>query len=95
MAAKRKHIRVVYKKLLHRKIWGLADLDEFIIEIDDRAKGKKKLELLIHEGAHCLLPEMEEKDIERIGVVLAKLLWREGCRFVDNDNSEKLQDGTK
>ena len=46
MPVKRK-IKVVYKKLGRSSAWGQAS--DFI-EIDPRARGKKHLEVILHEG---------------------------------------------
>jgi hypothetical protein len=93
--ANRKKITVIYKKLWRRKAWGLSYDDDWTIEIDERAKGKKKLELLIHEASHLLHPEKTEEQIVKMSVILTKLLWNEGLRFIDADELEPLQDGSK
>jgi hypothetical protein len=89
----RKKIKVIYTKMWRRGVWGMAYHDDYIIEIDERAKGKKKLELLIHEASHLLLPEKEEEDIVKISVAITKLLWSEGYRCIDNTDIEPMQDG--
>ena len=90
--SKARRIPVIYKKLA--KVWGYAYPDGYI-EMDERAKGKKKLEILIHETAHLLWPGDSEEQIEAKAIVLTNTLWHEGARFVDNDNDQKLQDGKK
>jgi hypothetical protein len=92
MGARRK-IKVVYKKLGRERIWGQADEH---IEIDPRliGKGIKHLEVLIHEALHVCFPYMSEEEVEKAGVLLAKTLWSEHYRRVDNSISKiKLQDG--
>jgi len=88
-----KNIKVTYKKL--NKIYGIAHCGYNSIEIDSRIRGKKLLEILLHEATHIILPAEEEEEVERISIALTKLLWKEGYRKIDNDNSIPLQDGTK
>lgn len=80
--------------MANRKAWGMSYLDEFSIEIEERARGKKKMEILIHEAAHLLLPEKGEEEIIKLGVAFTKLLWGEGARFVDDQDTEPMQDGS-
>ena len=41
-------IRIKYRKLGKEKVWGLAHSDG-VIEIEERLKGKKHLEIIVHE----------------------------------------------
>ena len=91
MPVKRK-IKVVYKKLGRSSAWGQAS--DFI-EIDPRARGKKHLEVILHEGVHVLLPVLSEDAVEGIAILLANTLWEDGYRKVDNSNEIPLQDGLK
>lgn len=79
-------------KLGRQKVWGHAD--EYPLMIDDRLKGKKELEIYIHESMHYLFPKLEEKEIERKSILLTNTLWHEGFRKVDNSNEHPLQDGS-
>ena len=92
---KRKHIKVKYSKLGRGQKWGYAYPELFMIEIDVRAKGKKLLEILLHESTHITLPKASESQVERISIALTNMLWKQGYRKIDNDNSEPLQDGKK
>lgn len=83
---------VVYKKLRRRNAFGLVENGSDIIHIDPRLKGQKQLEILIHEGSHILQPYLTEEAIEHIGAELARMLWSEGFRKVDNDKGLPLQD---
>lgn len=85
-------IRIKYRKL--GKVWGLAHSDG-LIEIDERAKGKKHLELIIHETLHLLFPQADEQEIVEKSVTLTKLLWKENYRRIDPHEDIPLQDGTK
>jgi hypothetical protein len=89
------NIKVKYKKIGRSKAWAQAFVDKKIIEIDPRAKGKKELELLIHESLHILYPENEEEKVIYNSVSLTKVLWDLGYRKTDNSNNIRLQDGTK
>jgi hypothetical protein len=84
--------KIIRRKLGRERAHGQAD--EYV-EIDPRLKGAKELEIIIHECAHIEFPDQDEDKIERLGIRLAKTLWREGYRKVDNDTSQPLQDKSK
>jgi hypothetical protein len=86
-------IKVKYKKLGKEKVWGLAD-SEGIIYLDSRLKGKKHLEILIHETLHILYPEAEEDEIVEKSISLCNLIWQQRYRRIEEDKKEPLQDGT-
>lgn len=86
-------IKVKYKKLGKEKVWGLAD-SEGIIYLDTRLKGKKHLEILIHETLHLLYPEDSEDEIVKKSVSLCNIIWQQRYRRIEEDKKEPLQDGT-
>jgi hypothetical protein len=86
-------IKVRYKKLGKEKVWGLAD-SEGIIYLDSRLKGKKHLEILIHEALHLLYPEDSEEDVILKSIELCQLIWQQRYRRIEDDKKEPLQDGT-
>jgi hypothetical protein len=86
-------IKIIYRKLGKEQAYGISSSDG-IIEIDERLKGKKHCEILIHEILHLLNPKDDEKTIIRKSVTLTKILWNEGYRRVDDTNDEPLQDGS-
>jgi len=88
-------IKVVYSKLGRDGVWGYAHGDNNSIELDTRLKGKKHLEILVHESLHIIHPEMTENEVEIKSITLTNLLWKEGYRRVDNSNSIPMQDGKK
>lgn len=90
--ARRRRIHVEYKKLGGRS-WGWAHHDDFFIEVDERAKGKKRFEIIVHEALHLIFPEKTEEQIIKAGVMLTNTLWHEGYRAIDNTDIEPLQDG--
>lgn len=83
---------VVIRKLGRQKVWGLAHHETGIIEIDPRATGRKFLEIAIHESTHILQPYLTEEAVQDFGSELARVLWDQGFRRYDNDQSIKLQD---
>ena len=89
----RKHIKVLTKKLGKSKVWGQADYGDYTIEIDPRLKGKKHLEILIHEALHLLNPTFEEDEVVDQSIALTNLLWKQMYRRVELDNKIPLQDG--
>jgi hypothetical protein len=86
-------IKIIYRKLGKEQAYGISSSDG-VIEIDERLKGKKHCEILIHEILHLLNPKDDEKTIIRKSVTLTKVLWNEGYRRVDDTNDEPLQDGS-
>jgi hypothetical protein len=76
-------MKVVYRKLGKEKAWGQAHFDSNTIEIDPRLKGRKKMEILIHEAIHLLNPEMSETKVLEQGRKIANLLWKQNFRQVD------------
>lgn len=85
-------VTIIYRKLGKEKAYGIANHHTNTIEIDSRIVGKKHLEILMHEGAHILLPEMNEEGIVRLSTALTRLLWEEGYRRIDNRDILPLQD---
>ena len=57
-----KRIKVTYKRLTKVNGWSYGNGS---VEIDSRLKGKKLLEILIHECMHEVFPELEEDEIEK------------------------------
>jgi hypothetical protein len=88
-----KKFKVIYKRLI--KNWGQANMATKEIEIDVRAKGKKHLELLIHESLHLLYPDEPEEAIEKNSILMTNTIWSQKYRRVDDTNHIPLQDGTK
>lgn len=89
-----RRIKVKYRKLGKEKAVGLAHCGDSCIEVDVRLKGKKQLEVIIHESLHILFPHAEEEEIEKKSTLLTNLLWNEKFRKIDDDNTHPLQDGT-
>jgi hypothetical protein len=88
-----KRFKVIRKNL--NKVWGYAVMDTNTIEIDVNARGKKEIEILIHEMVHLLWNNETEKEVERKSILMTNTLWQQKYRRVDDTNKEPLQDGTK
>jgi hypothetical protein len=86
-------IKIIYKKLGREQAHGIAESDG-VIYIDPRLKGRKMLEIVLHECLHILNKTDDEKTIIRKSVTLTKVLWKEGYRKVDDSNDMPLQDGS-
>lgn len=87
-------IKIIYKKLGREQAHGIAESDGNIY-IDPRLKGKKHLEIMLHEMLHIVNPADTEICIIRKSVTLCNILWKEGYRRVDDTNDTPLQDGSK
>ena len=72
--------KVVYKRL--RKAWGYAYVNLDRIELHNKLKGIKHLEILLHEKLHLLFPDHDEKAINRMGKDIANVLWKDGYRKI-------------
>jgi hypothetical protein len=70
--------KVVYKRL--RRAWGYAYIKENKIELYKNLKGKKHLEILLHEKIHLLFPDHDEKAVVRLSKDITALLWNQGYR---------------
>jgi hypothetical protein len=77
-------VKVVYRKLGKERAWGQAHIHDNTIEVDPRLKGKKKLEIIIHEALHILNPDFSESKVIEQSKKLTNLLWKEHFRQVDN-----------
>ena len=76
MAKQRRLPKVHYKKLI--KAWGYAHLEKNYIELSVSLRGRKHLEILIHEHLHILLPAYDEEYIVEMSKEMSKLLIKEG-----------------
>jgi len=82
-------VKVVWRKLGKERAWGQATIGEGLIEIDPRLGAKHQLEVLCHEQVHLTFPEMPEKDVDRAGKDLARLLWAQNYRRILLDKNAK------
>lgn len=89
-----KDIEIVFKNLGKKRIWAQAIFATNTIEIDHRAKGKKLIELGVHETLHLEFPWLTEEAVTNCAVSISNVLEKLGIHPVDKSNNIKLQDGT-
>ena len=77
------NMKVIHRKLGKEKADGLAHIDSNTIEIDERLKGRYRLEITIHEALHILYPKDSETAIIRKSKRITKVLWEQGYRKVE------------
>jgi len=88
-------VKVVWRKLGREKAWGQATTDPAfpVIEIDPRLGSKRQLEVLCHEQLHISLPHLVgpagEKEIDRVGKDLCRILWAQDYRRVLLDKNNR------
>lgn len=88
-------IKIKLEKLGRKGSWAEADFDTNTIILDPRVKGRKLMEMLIHEGTHLLQPYLAEEAVVDYGSHLTRILWEMGFRQIDTDVSAPLQDEIK
>lgn len=88
--ARQRKIKVYYRKLGKERVHGWAHYD--CIELDPRLRGKKHLEILLHEITHYLFPDLSEEEVIKKSVIMTNTVWNENYRRIDNDTSMPLQD---
>jgi len=76
--------KVVFRKLGREKAWGLATCDPSrpLVEIDSRLSPARELEVAVHESLHIAMPDCPEKEIDRVGKAVARVLWKINYRRV-------------
>jgi hypothetical protein len=82
MTSRKSKTKVIWRKLGKERAWGQATIGEGLIEIDPRLGAKRQLEVLCHEQVHLTFPELPEKEVDRAGKDLCKLLWAENYRRI-------------
>lgn len=87
-----KSFKVVEAKLGRNKAYGLAHYDDNTIEIDSRLKGRKRLEIVLHECLHLLNADMTEEEVIRQSKKICLTLWKLNYRCVDNEKGLPLQE---
>lgn len=90
---KRRYIRVNYIDLRHLDRHGQTSANgKLEIDVEKKLRGKRLLEIIIHESMHELAPGMTEEEVSYNAATLARTLWREGWRKVDNHDEYLMQD---
>jgi hypothetical protein len=86
MSKRPRKVKVVWRPLGKEQAWGTAtvpgDPQHPTVEIDPRLSPRRELETLTHESLHLAFPEMSEKEVDRAGKVVSKVLWQENYRRV-------------
>ena len=82
MPGKKIH-KVVHRKLGKEKAWGLADIENNTIEIDERLTGYRYLLYSLHEHYHLKHPDWSETKVKKESSKTARFLWDLGFRWVD------------
>lgn len=76
--------KVIRRSLSRNKAWGFYHSDNEI-EIDNKLKGKKELEIALHELSHGIFPEFSEEKIIQISRIYTDFLWQQHYRKIDNE----------
>lgn len=78
----RKRVRIVEKKLGRESVWGTANDETGLIELEERLTEPERLTILCHEIAHIADPALTERQVCRLGKILGGVLWAQGYRRV-------------
>ena len=81
--AKVGRVRVIHRKLGRERAWGMAETADNTIWLDTRLRGKRRLEVTVHELMHLLYPNETEENVEHSGKLISRILWREGWRAIE------------
>jgi hypothetical protein len=86
-------VKVQYRKIQrHAKqgeqLYGLAWLDEKVIDIEVRLQGYQKLYALIHEYTHFQFPDWSETKVTKHSKSLAWFLWKQGVGKQNKSNKK-------
>jgi len=76
-----KRVKVIHGKFGRERAWGMAE--GHTIWLDKRLRGKRRLEITLHELVHLLYPEESEENVDAAGKLLSRVLWKEGYRKVE------------
>ena len=79
-----KHPKVIEAKLGQEKADGIMDYEDGVIYIDERLRGRRKIDTLLHERLHAKYPDWPEKKVATLAAMLADFLWINHVRPVDN-----------
>ena len=76
--------KTVYRKMGKHQAFAMYVNNE--IHIDTKFKGKKELELHLHELTHDARPDFTEDEVRELSRKFTDYLWREGYRKADNED---------
>lgn len=88
MATKKRNDRrrIRYRHRRNKGCWGKAWPASWTIDLDPSLGGVTHLDIALHEGLHCVFPDLCEEAVNSAGTTLADLLWRLGYRRTHEDD---------
>lgn len=75
-------IKVRERHLGREKADGLSWEEDALVEIDPRQTEQDRLDTLLHESLHILIPKLNEMQVRGLSKRLAPLIWDDGWRRV-------------
>ena len=94
----RKNPDIVFRPLGRENVYGLASHPVFrevtplahpMIEVDTHTKGRKRLEVVIHETMHIALPALPESLVTFAARYIARVVWKTGYR-ADEESQDRI-----
>lgn len=76
--------KTIYRKMGKHQAFAMFVNNE--IHIDTKFRGKKELELHLHELSHWARPDFTEDEVRELSRKFTDYLWREGYRKADNQD---------
>ena len=73
-------VRIIEKKLGRERALGQAWAGLDVIEIDPRQDERERLDTLIHELLHVMMPEWSEETVVEAAKWLSRHLWKQRYR---------------
>ena len=80
MARRRKHVKIVERKLGREQAWGQHCPETKVIELESRMRSRHYLLILIHELLHEAFPDLKETPLKKIASMMARAIWNQGFR---------------
>lgn len=77
-----RNIKLRERKLGREKADGQAWQDSGLIEIDPRQSEQERLDTIVHETLHVLLPDFQEGSVREFSKQIAEVIWKDGWRRV-------------
>ena len=75
-------IKVKERKLGREGAYGQAWKSAALIEIDPRQTERARLDTLIHETLHVILPDHSDTAIRGLATRMVRVIWKDGWRRV-------------
>ena len=72
----------LHRANLPKSEYGRAHIDDRLIEVDHRIRGRLELDTLIHEMLHAVYPFLAEDPVNDSASEIASILWKLGYRKV-------------